>query len=1089
MSEYANVEKPFLDQLSALGWQVHQSKGEIAKSLRTNRQEVILKERFRESLDRLNCQPNGQPWLTEAQKTEVFQALIDIETSARKLHEANKAVAALLRDGYTVAQNEVTKEKNVRVNLVDLDHWQRNTFDAVSQFQIDTPGRVNNCIKPDIVLFVNGLPWVVVECKDEEVAEPLSEAFRQIKRYENQRKDDKYNQNALEGAPRLFYYSLFNIITHGQEARVGTISGQMQHYNNWRDIFPSHYKTKPIEPYDPQKHPIDPAVHQNITIHGLLNKEILLDVFQNFTLFIQLDDLPEIKIICRYQQYRAVGKIIERLRQETTPQTRSGTVWHTQGSGKSFTMAFLIRKLRNLADLKDYKILVVTDRTNLENQLLGTVTYANETVGRISKRAELAQKLANDNSDLHMVMIHKFLEEEEKHAQSLKKREKDPNNVPTYQEFPTVNDSERILILVDEAHRTQGGDMAYNLFTAFPRSVKIGFTGTPLFTRQDRKNTQDRFGKFVDIYGLRQAVRDRATVNIKYLGKSSKDELNALGLDFAFENEFSHLTEREKKEITRRYGSVEAYLESDDHIVKNARDIVDHYIATVLPDGFKAQVVATSRVAAARYEVQILAAIQARIAQEEAKPQPDQSLIKKLKFLDACTVISTIGNDLGYLVEAEAKAKRMKAETNFKKAFDYNKKETGIAFLCVCDRLLTGFDAPIEQVMYLDKNLKEHDLLQAIARVNRTYKGKSHGLLVDYFGITKNLQAALAIYDREDLESEEWKEFTEYFQDINKEIPILKDRYERLMQFFVEKGYIHDIEDFVNQRLKDEDRKLDIVEECVEAAADVRFRAEFDVLLKHFLDSLDMLFNVPEARQYRIPGKLLGYLANRIRQRYRDPTMDLKWAKGKVRRMIDDHLTSLGVEIQVDLVELFSDDFPKDLERNTRTPKAKASEMEHAIRRHIKDNLQDDEALYKRFGEKMEEILKNHQDNWEQIAIELGHLRNDMRQGRQGDQNLGLNKEGMFYLELLSTQALGKRLPELSDSEKQQIAAIVKQILIILEDYLSIPNLWEKGSKVRELKGKLEDYLEIESGYEAIQTEAPVITNQVIQATKKRKPK
>ncbi|MBV5337917.1 MAG: type I restriction endonuclease subunit R, partial [Deltaproteobacteria bacterium] len=212
-------------------------------------------------------------------------------------------------------------------------------FIAINQFRIDTPGSSRNAIIPDIVLFVNGLPFIVVECKDKTVAEPLSEALNQINRYANRRDDD---YGVAEGEERLFHYNLFSIITHGTEARFGTITGEFDHFLNWKDIFPETFRTIPVRP-DEQR--------QEVLIHGMLNQAILLDILKNFTVFMEIKKGELVKVVCRYQQYRAVGKMVDRLRSGQTPFERSGVIWHTQGSGKSLTMVFLVKKLRDSDDL------------------------------------------------------------------------------------------------------------------------------------------------------------------------------------------------------------------------------------------------------------------------------------------------------------------------------------------------------------------------------------------------------------------------------------------------------------------------------------------------------------------------------------------------------------------------------------------------------------------------------------------------------------------------------------------------------------------------------------------------------------------
>ncbi|WP_262713133.1 type I restriction endonuclease [Subsaximicrobium wynnwilliamsii] len=299
--------------------------------------------------------------------------------------EANKQVFEKLIGvtKTTVAKNEVTGEENPLVKLIDFKHWDNNEFVAINQFRIVTPGGPREGIIPDIVLFVNGLPFSVVECKDVDVADPISSSVEQLMRYANTRGDDF---GFTDGEERLFHYNLFSVATHGEEARAGSISGDFEYYLNWKDIFPEVYKNIDVERYAAEETAryqnnglqSDPRVRQEVLIQGLLNKEILLDVLQHFTLFMEIKEGVEFKIVCRYQQYRAVGKIIDRLRNETTGKTRSGVVWHTQGSGKSLTMVFFVRKLRSQDDLKDYKVIMMVDRKDLEKQLSATARLTNE---------------------------------------------------------------------------------------------------------------------------------------------------------------------------------------------------------------------------------------------------------------------------------------------------------------------------------------------------------------------------------------------------------------------------------------------------------------------------------------------------------------------------------------------------------------------------------------------------------------------------------------------------------------------------------------------------------------------------------------
>jgi type I restriction enzyme, R subunit len=283
-----------------LGWQViDQGIGipqEPQKSLRENFKQVVLPNEFKKAIKKINTTADGREWLTDKQLDELLREIQNFP--GKSLHEANKEMHRLLLKGTSVAKNELTGEQDPTVRLVDFKNYDNNSFIAINQFRLLTPGASRLGIIPDIVLFLNGMPICVVEAKDFDVAEPLSEAFLQVTRYANTRDDD---YGFREGEERLFHYNMFSIITHGSEARVGTISAEFEFYNNWVDIFPEEYK---VVDYPPDEE------RQEVMIHGMLNKEILIDILKHFTLFIEIKKGVEVKIVARYNQYRAVGKII-----------------------------------------------------------------------------------------------------------------------------------------------------------------------------------------------------------------------------------------------------------------------------------------------------------------------------------------------------------------------------------------------------------------------------------------------------------------------------------------------------------------------------------------------------------------------------------------------------------------------------------------------------------------------------------------------------------------------------------------------------------------------------------------------------------
>ena len=348
-----------------------------------------------------------------------------------------------------------------------------------------------------------------------------------------------------------------------------------------------------------------------------------------------------------------------------------------------------------------------------------------------------------------MVMVHKFQERSEELPPALKQALGKFGRPPAAANFGVVNTSERILLMIDEAHRTQSSDLGDNTFVAFPYATRIAFTGTPLITEQHGpKRTVKRFGDYINTYKLMDAVRDGATLQILYEGRTADTALNDKhGFDTKFEDLFRDRSDEELTAIKKKYGASGDILEAERRIEAIARDLVGHYIDNILPDGFKAQVVCHSKLAAIRYRKAIRLALDERIDGERLSPKPDLEHLCRLEFPKVAVVVSADAtNEPAQITEARKESKRWNAIDNFCKPFDFTdpgKHLTGIAFLVVCDMLLTGFDAPIEQVMYIDKRLYEHNLLQAIARVNRVASGKQRGFIVDYIGLANHLGTLL----------------------------------------------------------------------------------------------------------------------------------------------------------------------------------------------------------------------------------------------------------------------------------------------------------------------------------------------------------
>jgi type I restriction enzyme R subunit len=1049
VSEYFHVEKPFLDQLAALGWKVvDQGKGFIpsdpAASLRGSFREWLLPEVFREAVRAINRTADGTAWLTDRQLDDLRDQIL--RQPNRTLLEANEAVQALFLKAQ-VDRNEVTGESDPVVSLIDFAHPERNVFHAINQFRIDTPGCVKQCIIPDIVLFVNGIPLAVVEAKigDANTANPMHAAFEQLLRYRNGRAET-LAVGLREGEPRLFHTNLLLISTCGEKATYGTVTSGYEHFYAWKDIWPESNRA-----YTP---PLGVEREQERMIQGLLAPATLLDVLRTSTVFMDTDSGKRVKVVCRYQQYRAAHRIVERLRTGKTMEERSGVVWHTQGSGKSLTMVFVARMLRASSDLADFKILLVNDRVDLEVQLAATAKLIGGKVNVIESTDQLREHLATDASDINMVMVHKFMERAEVLPLKVAEALASYGTVPSGQTFGVVNPSERILLMIDEAHRTQSSDFGDNIFEAFPNATRIAFTGTPLITEEHgNRRTVKRFGEYIDTYKLMDAVHDGATLQILYEGRTADTALkDKHGFDTKFEDLFKTRSEAELLAIKKKYGASGDILEAEKRIEAIARDLVNHYIDNILPDGFKAQVVCHSKLAAVRYQKSIRAALAERLDSEKLNPKPDTELIRRIDFLKAVVVVSSDAtNELAVITEARKEAKRWNAVENFCKPFDFDdpdKDLTGIAFLIVCDMLLTGFDAPVEQVMYIDKRLREHNLLQAIARVNRVTKNKHRGFIVDYIGLANHLAQALAIYSQEDAQ-----DIQQGLKNLLTELPILEERYERLLQHFRAAG-VGGIDAFVKDQLPTPEAEVAVVHAAVGVLKDIKLRADFDVYLKTFLQSLNLILPNQAGHPYRGPARRFGYLLRMAKERYKDDTLDIADAGEKVRALINEHLIDLGINPRIPPIELLADDFIANVQKHAQgDPEAKASEMEHAIRKHCTVHFDEDPAFYKRLSEKLEKLIQEHQNNWQALAEGYEQIRNEAMEGRT-DAIEGLTKEATtFYDYVVQLAFNGGDVPPDSVTPLKKLMA---RIVEILQATIDIIDFWRKPIEVKKLRGDID---------------------------------
>ncbi|MEZ7494418.1 HsdR family type I site-specific deoxyribonuclease [Leeuwenhoekiella aequorea] len=1007
LDEYSHVEKPFLEQLAGLGWDVLelQMQQQPEQSFRTSLSEVVLKPKLREALVKIN------PFLTDAQVDELERKITTFQKNS--LLENNQQVLHYLLENTTVSKNEQTGELSPTVRFIDFENLENNSFTAISQFKVVVTGTDHHII-PDMVLFVNGLPLVVVEAKSSKVKEPIPEAIDQLMRYSEQRGDTG------EGNKELFFYNQFLVTTCRTEAKFGTITTKIEkHFYRWTDPYPKtlndlvHGKSSPND--------------QQRLVAGMLDPRNLLDIVRVFTAFKTDDKGRKIKVVGRYQQFRAVKIATQRLIEGKNPIERGGIIWHTQGSGKSLTMMFMVREMKLRPELMSWKIIFVTDRTQLEEQLSDT----GQSIGFTIKSANfinpknpangqsLKELLSNDNSDLVMAMIHKFQEN---------------GDLTGLEIFPELNKSSNILVMTDEAHRSQYSLLAANLDRAMPNATSIGFTGTPT------SKTEKKYKDYIDKYTMRQAIDDGVTLEIVYEGFTHNAEVeDQKGMDDKFADVFSDYQLTERLQILG-FGSRDAYLDNMNTIKEKAKSMVNHYVEHIFSGGFKAQIVANSRIAAVRYKAAIDEALKNKIA-ELFVDNPMLVNMEILQTLETAVVISGSHND-----ELEIKAftngdYHKKSIKRFKLPFGSTDEEDknvngNVGIVIVNNMLLTGFDAPIEQVMYLDRVIVAHNLLQSIARVNRVGpEGKDKGFVVDYVGVGHHLKKALDTYAEKELQ-----EIIDCITDDDAELSELIKAHKDIWNFLK----VYDLED-----LLDSDAFFDVFYD-----EDIRF--EYIKLYNTLTSCFNNVLPRKEALDFFNDWKAFTEINALANKHFRDGRFSMKGIPPKLRAIADEYLISKGIEQKVAPISIIADDFFDKVKTKKRT-KTKAAQVEHAIRHFIDINIDEDPELFASFAKALEEILKNFKGNWKVIYEELEKLREKIR-NREKEETYGLDrKKQMPFFRIFKAELFDNR--DLSEDEIARNVSLTQHIFNMVANEIRLTGFWDSTPAQLKLKAELQKML------------------------------
>lgn len=887
--------------------------------------EGVLAQQLRK-INRIRFRGNEYPF-SEGNILSAIQTLKDIVFDG--LVRTNEKVYDLLCLGRSLQQSIDGDVKSFPLHYIDWKDWKNNVFHVTEEFAIERTGSHATC-RPDLILFVNGIPLAVIECKRPDIKDAIDEAISQHLR----------NQGT-DHIPKLFLFSQLLMAISTTEAKYATVGTAAKFWAVWKEKEDSDNEVRALinQPLTPEQKQrlfsgrfsyvrdyfdrIEAAgrqlTEQDRALNSLCRPERLLELMFRYTVF----DAGERKI-ARYQQVFCVRKILNRIRSVQRDGSRQGgVVWHTQGSGKSLTMVMLAEGIALENGLDNFKIILVTDRVDLDDQIYKTFSHCGAEPVQAKTGKHLAVLIAGHKEQIITTVIDKF------DAAVSKAGVKDENP--------------NIFVLVDEAHRSQSGkgpsshgEMHAKMRRALPNACFIGFTGTPL-VKKDKK-TAETFGGIIDTYTITQAVKDKAVVPLLYEGRHVDQKVDKESVDAWFERVTENLSKAQRADLKKKFTTTDQLNKAQQKVMRIAWDISAHYRDNWQGTPYKAQLVAQDKSTALLYkkfldefcivssEV-VISAPDDRQGNEEVDgddPQAVQAFWKKM--------MTRFGGEKEY---------KRQIISAFKNADEPE-------ILIVVEMLLTGFDAPRNTVLYLTKKMEGHALLQAIARVNRLCDGKDFGYIIDYRGVLENLDAALDIYGKlSEFDKEGLDDLARTLTDVAAEVQKLPQRHSDLWEVFKTIKNKRDAEEY----------ELLLADEATRDQFKERLSL-YSRTLAVAMSSVSFLEKTPEAKiaKYKDDLRFFMNLRASVRRRYAE-TVDFKEYEGKIQKLIDTHVGTGEVERLTDLVNIFdAEAFNKEVERLGNTA-SKADTIAHRTKKTIKERMDEDPAFYRRFSELLEQAI------------------------------------------------------------------------------------------------------------------------------------
>ena len=914
--EYNASQKPAIELLQSMGYTYISP--EDCEKQRGSKYHVLLKDILRGQLRRLNrysyagAENEFSAANIERAMEELDEPLTDgLVRTSEKIYDA-----LLLGKSYP---ETVGGGKSLSFNLkyIDWEHPENNLFHVTEEFAVESQDKLHNA-RPDIVLFINGIPFAVIECKAPHIS--VDQAVEQMIR----------NQQA-DYIPQLFKYAQIVMATNKNVVKYATAGTPKKFWSVWKEqdtAFLDSRLTQLVADRAPTE--------QDQNMISLFSRERLMELTRYFVLFD-----ANVKKICRYQQYFAIREIIKTIAQRDSKGNRqSGVIWHTQGSGKSLTMVMLAKYILMELAVCNPRVVIVTDRKELDGQIAATFTHTRLNPARATSGRHLVELVTNGKADVITTIINKF---------------------NTAERLEAKNNSRDVFVLIDESHRSNYGSMAAKMRTVFPNACYIGFTGTPLMKRE--KNTLTKFGKLIHKYTIQDGVGDGAIVPLIYEGRFVEQKVDEENIDMWFQQTTKRLTDPQKEDLRRKWSSIRRLTSTDARIKRIALDINNHFLLGFKDTGFKAMLATNYKRDAIRY----------------------LKCFEQFGDLNCAVVISPPdmresvddideGTDNMVIEYWEKMMKQYGDADTYEEAMKNKFCDGEIDILIVCSKLLTGFDAPVCQVLYIDKELKEHGLLQAIARTNRLHDGKEYGLIVDYRGLIQKLDAAMDMYSGAGLENFEGRDLRGVVIDVLEALGQLRTAYTNLIDLFAD---VKDLSDT----------------EAVEVSlADEKKREQFYNLLCAFGRALNLVLNSEQAyaalpgeerKKYQDRFVFFSKVRRSVKIRYCD-AIDNSEYEPLMQNLLDTHLSVAGLKQITNPVDILNkDDFERELEE-LGSLRAKADAITSRLSRSISAKYEENPAYYDSFSKRIKDALDQYKEKVISEAEYLAKMRSIMEDYHTG---------------------------------------------------------------------------------------------------------